>query len=110
MRGLNNVMVVEYLQTALADLDSITDYYFLKFGMGSAEKVYNQIRGSIVHLADFPNSGVPAKDSMLRKLGYKEFYSGRFVAVYRVEPEYERIYIYHIADTQMDYPHMYRNN
>jgi len=102
-------MVIEYLETALTDLDIITDYYFLQFGIDSAKKVYDQIRSSIVHLADFPYSGVPARDSLLRKLGYREVYFGRFAAVYRVEPEHETIYIYHIADTQTDYPHMYKN-
>ncbi len=102
-------MRIEYLDAALADLDNITDYYALTFDVESAFKVYEQIRGSIIRLADYPYSGVPAKDDLLRKLGYKELYSGRFVVIYRVELQDNKIFIYHIADTQTDYPKSFNN-
>ncbi|MBE5984866.1 MAG: type II toxin-antitoxin system RelE/ParE family toxin [Paenibacillaceae bacterium] len=102
-------MRIEYLDAALADLDNITDYYALTFTVESAYKVYEQIRGSIVRLADYLYSGVPSKDELLRKLGYKELYSGRFVVIYRVEPQDNKIFIYHIADTQTDYPKSFNN-
>lgn len=98
MKGLRKDMRIEYLEAAVSDLDNIMDYYFDQFGIESAMKVYGQIKGSISHLAEHTNLGVPSKDQLLRRLGYRELYSGRFVAVYRREDEI--IYIYHIADTQ----------
>ncbi len=106
MKGLRKDMKVEYLEAAVSDLDNIMDYYFDQFGMESAMKVYEQIKGSVSHLAEHPNIGVPSKDRLLRQLGYRELYSGRFVAVYRKEDD--SIYIYHIADTQRDYPNLFK--
>lgn len=106
MKGLRKDMRIEYLEAAVSDLDNIMDYYFDQFGIESAMKVYGQIKGSISHLAEYTNLGVPSKDQLLRRLGYRELYSGRFVAVYRREDEI--IYIYHIADTQRDYPNLFK--
>lgn len=99
-------MKIEYLEAAVADLDIIMDYYYELFGIESAMKVYGQIRKSISHLADYPDIGVPSKDKLLRQLGYKELYSGRFAAIYRKDNDV--IYIYHIFDTQTDYPTLFR--
>lgn len=106
MKGLGEDMKVEYLEAAVSDLDNIMDYYFGQFGIESAMKVYGQIKGSISHLAEHSNLVVPSKERLLRQLGYRELYSGRFVAVYRIENEI--IYIYHIADAQRDYPSLFK--
>jgi hypothetical protein len=56
----------------------------------------------------FPNSRKPSKDHLLNALGYKEIYFGRFVIVYRYDEEEQKVYINHIADTQIDYPNSYK--
>lgn len=106
MKGLKNAMRVEYLEASISDLDNIIDYYYGQFGIESAMKVYEQIKSSIRHLEEHPNLGGQSKDTLLRQLGYRELYSGRFVAIFRRENE--TIYIYHIADTQTDYPNLFR--
>lgn len=98
-------MKIEYLEAAVHDLDNIMDYYYDQFGLDSALKVYTQIKDSISLLSDHPELGVQSKDTLLRRLGYRELYSGRFVAIYRQESN--TIYIYHIADTQTDYPNLF---
>lgn len=45
-----NAMRTEYIDAALADLNNITYYYALTFGIESAYNVYEQIRGSFVCL------------------------------------------------------------
>lgn len=95
------------MEAAVSDLDNIMDYYFDQFGIESALKVYDQIKRSILHLADHPGLGVPSKDRILRQLGYRELYSGRFIAIYRKEKDV--IYVYHIADTQTDYPNLFKS-
>ena len=102
-------MRIEYLEAALSDLDNITDYYFALFGIESAMKVYDQIRASVGQLDEYPGSGVPCKDRQLKNLGDRELFSGRFVIVYRVDEGEQKLYINHIADTQTDYPHLYKN-
>ena len=109
MKRLGNALRIEYLKTALSDLDNITDYYFALFGIESAMKVYDQIRASVGQLDEYPGSGVPCKDRQLKNLGYRELFSGRFVIVYRVDEGEQKLYINHIADTQTDYPHLYKN-
>lgn len=99
-------MKIEYLEAAVSDLDNIMDYYFARFGIESAMKVYDQIKDSASHLSDHPELGVPSKDRLLKQLGYRELYTGRFVIIYRKENE--TVYIYHIADTQTDYPHLFK--
>lgn len=108
MRGLKNGMEIKYLEGALSDLNNITDYYFNRFGYESAKKVYSQIRETIQRLESFPGSGLPSKDRLLKKLGYREIYSGRFVAVYRIDMDQKIIFINHFADTQMDYPNLFK--
>lgn len=108
MKGLGEDMKIEYLEAAVSDLDNIMDYYFDRFGIVSAMKVYEQIKESVSHLAEHPDIGVPSKDRLLRQLGYRELYSGRFVAIYRKEDS--TIYIYHIADTQRDYPNLFKEH
>ena len=44
MKGLGEDMKVEYLEAAVSDLDNIMDYYFDRFGIESAMKVYEQIK------------------------------------------------------------------
>lgn len=107
MRGSEKGMKIEYLEAAVSDLDNIMDYYYGQFGIDSAMKVYEQIRDSISRLSDHSHLGVPSKDKILRQLGYRELYSGRFVVIYRWEAE--QIYIYHVADTQADYPHLFQS-
>lgn len=107
MKDTKKDMKIEYLEAAVSDLDNIMDYYYGRFGIESAMKVYEQVRNSISHLADHPYMGVSSKDKILKQLGYRELYSGRFVVVYRREAEV--IYIYHVADTQVDYPHLFRS-
>ena len=102
-------MRIEYLEAALSDQENITDYYFALFGIESAMKVYDQIRASVGQLDEYPGSGVPCKDRQLKNLGYRELFSGRFVIVYRVDEGEQKLYINHIADTQTDYPHLYKN-
>ena len=102
-------MRIEYLEAALSDLDNITDYYFALFGIESAMKVYDQIRASVGQLDEYPGSGVPCTDRQLKNLGYRELFSGRFVIVYRVDEGEQKLYINHSADTQTDYPHLYKN-
>ena len=33
-------MIIEYLEAALSDLDNITDYYYITFGIDSAQKMF----------------------------------------------------------------------
>lgn len=108
MKGLRSAMIIEYLEAALSDLDNITDYYYLNFGLESAQKVYEQIRETVSRLESFPNSGMPSKDKLLKSIGFKEIFSGRFVIVYRVDEGEGKIYINHIADTQTDYPNLFK--
>ncbi|KEZ89765.1 type II toxin-antitoxin system RelE/ParE family toxin [Lacrimispora celerecrescens] len=101
-------MIIEYLEAALSDLDNITDYYYITFGIDSAQKIYEQIRETVSRLERFPNSGTPSKDRLLKLLGYKEIYSGRFVIVYRADEGEGKVFINHIADTQTDYPNLFK--
>lgn len=107
MKGSEKDMEIKYLEAAVSDLDNLMDYYYGRFGIDSAMKVYGQIRDSIAHLADHPYLGVPSKDKVLKQLGYRELYSGCFVVIYRRETDV--IYVYHVADTQTDYPHLFRS-
>ena len=44
MKGLRKDMRIEYLEAAVSDLDNIMDYYFDRFGIESAMKVYEHIK------------------------------------------------------------------
>lgn len=109
MRDSESAWAIDYLEEAVDDLDNIIDYYQVVFGVQSAKKVYEQIRASIARLEQFPESGRPIRDRTLRSLGYQERYSKRFVIIYRTDYTVGKIYIYHIADMQRDYPNLYRD-
>lgn len=100
MKDSESGLVIECLDGAKDDLDNITDYYQDVFGEESARKVYEQIRASIMHLKLFPHSGRPSKDRVLCLMEYKEWYSGRFVVIYRADYAAGKLYVYHIAVSQ----------
>lgn len=110
MKESESGLKIEYLEEAIDDLENLIDYYIGIFGMDSAKKVYGQIMKSIDRLRVFPDSGRPSKDKILRSLEYRECYSGRFVVIYRVDYQREKVIIYHIADMQRDYPNLYKDD
>ncbi len=96
---------VEILPTAWEDLKAIQDWYLLKFGAETALKVGDSILNTISRLESFPDSGSITPDPWLNKLGYRMVICKRHVAVYRLIEDI--VYVYHIADTQTDYPKLF---
>ncbi len=96
---------VEILPTAWEDLKAIQDWYLLKFGAETALKVGDSILNTISRLESFPDSGSITPDPWLNKPGYRMVICKRHVAVYRLIEDI--VYVYHIADTQTDYPKLF---
>lgn len=96
---------VEILPTAWEDLKRIEDNYILRFGVESAIKVTDNILKSIERLERFPGSGSLTPDKWLNDQGYRMIIWQRFVSIYR--PFGEKIYIYHIANTEIEYTKLF---
>lgn len=92
---------VEILPTAWEDLKQIEDWYFLRFGKDTALKVSDHILDVIERLERFPDSGSATPDEWLNEQGYRIVICGKQVAVYKKVGE--NIYVYHIADTRIEY-------
>ena len=81
---------------SIEDFEKIKELLLMRSRVLVAENA--RLSGSKTHsleeidesLADYPYTGVPAKDDLLRKLGYIELYSGRFVVIYRAKLQYEK--------------------
>lgn len=97
---------VEMLPTVWEDLKNIEDWYLIRFGVESAEKVSNHILDVIERLEQFPDSGSYTPDSWLNEMGYRMVICGRnYVAIYKRIGK--KVYVYHIADTQTDYTSLF---
>ena len=96
---------VEILPTAWEDLKRIEDWYLLQFDIKSALKVSNHILDVIERLGDFPDSGSLTPDEWLNQQGYRMVICDKHVAFYKQMDKV--VYIYHIADTQMEYTKLF---
>ena len=77
--------------------------------METAIKISGHILDVIERLEMFPDSGSLTPDEWLNKMGYRMVICEKHAAIYRRIGE--KIYIYHIADTQTDYTKLfYREN
>lgn len=96
---------VEILPTAWEDLKRIEDWYLIQFGVETALKVSDHILDSIERLESFPDSGSLTPDEWLNRQGYRMVICEKHVAIYRkIE---DKVYIYHIADTQTEYTKLF---
>ena len=96
---------VEILPSAWEDLKRIEDWYLIQFGVETALKVSGHILDVIERLEMFPDSGSLTPDEWLNKMGYRMVICEKHAAIYRRIGE--KIYIYHIADTQTDYTKLF---
>lgn len=96
---------IEILPSAWEDLKKIQDYYLIQFDLETATKVSNYILNTIERLGNFPNSGSMTPDTWLNEQGYRMVISKKHVAIYRTIED--KIYIYHIADTQTEYTKLF---
>jgi toxin ParE1/3/4 len=96
---------VEILPTAWEDLKHIEDWYLLKFGVETALKVSSHILDSIERLEDYPDSGSLTPDEWLNNQGYRMVICEKQVAIYKQIDNI--VYVYHIADTRLDYPKLF---
>ena len=73
---------IEILPRAWEDLTSIEDFYYLEYGIESAQKVSDSILESIETLEEFPNIDVFTPDERLNQLGYRMFViNQKYVAI-----------------------------
>lgn len=96
---------VEILPTAWEDLKKTEDYYLVQFDVETALKVSDHILNALERLEHFPDSGSLTPDRWLNEGGYRMVVCGKHVAVYRCINE--KIFVYHIADTQTDYTKLF---
>lgn len=96
---------VEILPSAWEDLKRIEDWYLIQFGVETAIKVSDHILDVIERLEMFPDSGSLTPDEWLNKMGYRMVICEKHAAIYRRIGE--KIYIYHIADTQTNYTKLF---
>lgn len=92
---------IEILPTAWEDLKLIEDSYAIQFNVTSALKVSNHILDTIERLGKFSDSGSLTPDSWLNERGYRMVICKKHVAIYKMIDN--KIYIYHIGDTQTEY-------
>ena len=96
---------VEILPSAWEDLKKIEDYYVLQFDVQTAIKVSDNILDVIELLEQFPYSGSLTPDEWLNEQGYRMVICQKHIAIYRVIKE--KVFVYHIADTQTEYTKLF---
>ena len=92
---------VEILPTAWEDLKRIEDWSAIQFGVDTALRVSAHILDAIERLEQYPDSGSLTPDDWLNQQGYRMIICEKCVAIYRKIEDI--VYIYHIADTRMEY-------
>lgn len=96
---------VEILPSAWEDLKRIEDCYAIQFDIETAIKVSDHILDTIERLEEFPDSGSKTPDKWLNDKGYRMVICKKHVAIYKVIKQ--SVFIYHIADTQMEYTKLF---
>lgn len=99
-------MKINILPAAWEDLKQIEDYYLMEFDAQTALKVSNHILDCIERLEEHPDQGSLTPDEWLNQQGYRMVICKLHVAIYRLIQE--EIFVYHIADTRMDYTRLFR--
>lgn len=96
---------VEILPTAWEDLKRIEDWYLIQFGVETALKVSAHILDAIERLETFPETGSLTPDEWLNEHGYRMLICKKHVVIFRqIE---NKVYVYHIADTQTEYTKLF---
>lgn len=96
---------VEILPTAWEDLKHIEDWYLVQFGAETALKVGDSILDAIERLETFPDSGSLTPDEWLNQKGYRMVICKKHVIIYKQMKN--KVYVYHIADTQTEYAKLF---
>lgn len=96
---------VEILPTAWEDLKHIEDWYLVQFGVETALNVSNSILDAIERLEIFPDSGSLTPDEWLNQKGYRMVICKKHVIIYKQMKN--KVYVYHIADTQTEYAKLF---
>ena len=96
---------VEILPTAWEDLKRIEDWYLVQFGVDTAIKVTDSILDAMERLETFPDSGSLTPDEWLNQKGYRMVICKKHVVIYRQMKD--KVYVYHIADTQTEYTKLF---
>ena len=96
---------VVILPTAWEDLKRIEDWCLVQFGAETAIKVTDHILDAIERLELFPESGSLTPDEWLNKYGYRMIICKKHVVIFRLIED--KVYVYHIADTQTEYTKLF---
>ena len=96
---------VVILPTAWEDLKRIEDWCLVQFGAEIAIKVTDHILDAIERLELFPESGSLTPDEWLNKYGYRMIICKKHVVIFRLIED--KVYVYHIADTQTEYTKLF---
>ena len=96
---------VEILPAAWQDLKRIEDWYAIQFDVEAALRVSGHILDAMERLESFPDSGSLTPDEWLNQKGYRMIICKKHVVIYRWIKD--KVYIYHIADTQTEYTKLF---
>lgn len=95
---------VEYLQTALDDLEEIV-LYIAKDSVQEAIKMHDEIINKSNKLSTFPKLGREVPDKKIRRLGFRMLVISSYIAFYRIIDK--KIYIYRVLHGKRNYPLLY---
>lgn len=95
---------VEYLQTALDDLEEIV-LYIAKDSVQEALKMHDEIINKSNKLSTFPKLGREVPDKKIRRLGFRMLVISSYIAFYRIIDK--KIYIYRVLHGKRNYPLLY---
>ncbi|MEW5785063.1 MAG: type II toxin-antitoxin system RelE/ParE family toxin [Bacillota bacterium] len=93
---------VEFLQTALDDLEEIV-LYIAKDSKAVAMKMHDKLVASVYRLATFPKLGILVPDKKMREAGFRMLIIEKYLLFYKF---YNEIIILRVAHGVRDYPRL----
>ena len=96
---------VEILTPAWRDIDRISDFYLMKMGPQSAERITDQILDTIDLLEEHPYMGPLHPDPVLARNEYRKVICSNYICVYKVIDN--TVFIYRVVDGRTDYPRLF---
>lgn len=102
-----NEYSIEYLPAARKDIAEIISN-FIRFGSkNGAQRIRKKIVKAGEQIQFMPYSGVAVSDDEMSKAGYRMVVIEKYLMIYRVLDEKEKVVVYRVLDGRTDYPKLF---
>lgn len=102
--GTSNEYTLEFLPIALNDITEIVSSFVILGSKKSAIRIKDKINKAAEQIFHFPYSGVTVPDSKMAKQGFRIIVVEKYIMIYRIFEDENKIVFYRVLNGKRDYP------